>query len=85
MPADRNPEFYLATGYRVSKSRSNSKRHSTRLDRYPTMELDAEKYEALELSREMHIVLAHEDQALVGGIGKRLRRYAASAEAPYFA
>jgi hypothetical protein len=38
--ADRKPELYVAAGYRVSQSRSNSKGHNTKLDRYPSVELD---------------------------------------------
>jgi hypothetical protein len=65
--ADRSPEFYVATGYRVSQSRSTSKEHTTKLDRYPSLELDHDHYERLNLSREMHLLLAFEDQVLVDG------------------
>ncbi len=65
--ADRNPEFYVATGYRVSQSKSTSTGHSTKLDRYPSLELDHDHYDRLKLSREMHLLLAFEDQVLLDG------------------
>lgn len=65
--ADRRPEFYVATGYRVSQSRSTSKGHTTKLDRYPSMELDHDHYERLNISRKEHLLLAFEDQVLVDG------------------
>lgn len=65
--ADRSREFYVATGFRVSKSKSTNKGHSTRLERYPSNEVNQERYEHLKLSREMHLVLAAEDQVLIGG------------------
>jgi hypothetical protein len=65
--ADRASEFYVATGYRVSQSRSSLTGNSTKLDRYPSLELDHDHYEHLKLSREMHLLLAFEDQVLVDG------------------
>jgi hypothetical protein len=65
--ADREPELYVAAGYRVSQSRSNSKGHSTKLDRYPSVELDDKHYEHWKLSRDMHLLLAFEEQVLVNG------------------
>jgi hypothetical protein len=65
--ADRKPELYVAAGYRVSQSRSNSRGHSTRLDRYPSVELDDKHYEHWKLSRDMHLLLSFEDQVLVNG------------------
>jgi hypothetical protein len=67
VPADRSPEFYVATGYRVSQSKSNSRGHTTRLDRYPSIELNDDHYERLNRSREMHLLLAFEEQVLVDG------------------
>jgi hypothetical protein len=46
---------------------STSKGHNTKLDRYPSLELDHDHYERLKLSRETHLLLAFEDQALVDG------------------
>lgn len=65
--APRATEFYVASGYRVSQSRSTSKGHSTSLDRYPTLELDAGHYEHYKLNREWHLALAFEDDVLVDG------------------
>lgn len=65
--APRAPEFYVASGYRVSQSKSTSKGHSTWLDRYPTMELDAGHYKHYKLDREWQLALAFEDDFLVDG------------------
>lgn len=67
LPADRNPELYVVTGYRVSQSRSTPKGHATKLERYPSIELDNDHYERQSRSREMHLLLAFEDQVLVDG------------------
>lgn len=65
--AARGPEFYVAAGYRVTQSRSTPKGHTTKLDRYPSLELDNDHYEYLSLSRTSHLVLAFEDHVLVDG------------------
>jgi hypothetical protein len=67
LAADQRPEFYVATGYRVSQSKSTSEKHTNKLDRYPSLELGHDHYERLKLTRAMHLLLAFEDQVLVNG------------------
>lgn len=67
LPAARNPELYVMTGYRFSQSKSTPKGHTAKLDRYPSIELDNDNYERQSRSRDMHLLLAFEDQVLVEG------------------
>ena len=67
LPADRRSELYIATGYRVSQSKSTPKGHTTKLDRYPSMELDDKHYDHLSCSRDRHLVIAFEEKVLVNG------------------
>lgn len=63
----RQPVFYVAAGYRLSQSKSTSKGHVTKLDRYPTIELDETHYLQGHRLRESQLLLAFEEQVLVGG------------------
>ena len=65
--AKRRPEFYVATGYRLSQSRTTSKGHAAKLDRYPTIELDEAHYLQGNRSRKWQLMLAFEEQVLLDG------------------
>lgn len=63
--ANRAVEFYVASGYRIAKSRSTAKGHTTELERFPTIELDDGHYEHWQVDRNLHLLLAFEDQVLI--------------------
>jgi hypothetical protein len=57
LAADKRPEFYVATGYRVSQSKSKSEKCSSELDRYLSSELGHDHYERPKLIRAVHLLL----------------------------
>ncbi|WP_423200326.1 MULTISPECIES: hypothetical protein [unclassified Cupriavidus] len=65
LPSDREKDFFVATGYRNSQSKSTAKGHMATLDGYPTVELNTDHYEHWELDRNRHLLLASEDEMLL--------------------
>jgi hypothetical protein len=65
MPAPSNSEFYVASGYRISKSRSTATTHTTELERFPTLALDNDHYRHWQITRETHLLLAFDDQVVM--------------------
>jgi hypothetical protein len=55
--ADRAREFYVASGYRISKSGSTAKGHTARLDGFPSVELDLDHYQHWPLERNWYLLL----------------------------
>lgn len=63
--ATRGNDLFVATGYRISQSRSTPQGNTAVLDRYPSIELGVDHYDHWKLDRDWHLLLCFEHEVLV--------------------
>lgn len=64
---DTSKSVYLASGFRVKKSKTVGKRATSKRECFPTIDYDRNEYSQLNIDRNTHIALAYDNQVLSMG------------------